>query len=415
MSQALVVDAAQPARWRPVLLRILRRRSALVSLLVLLLVLACALEPALLAPQDPMAQDLARRLRPPSPMPRGIPGFYLGTDQLGRDLLSRIMLGARITLLISVCAVAVAASVGIAAGLASGFLGGAADAVILRLIDMQLAFPLILLVIAIVSVVGPSLPNLILIMGLSGWPRFARVVRGSVLSLRGLEFVEAARSIGAGRLRIMLRHVLPNVLSAIIVYASFELARMILLEATLSFLGLGVQPPTPSWGGMIDDGRKYLALSWTVSLWPGLAIAALIMAINTLGDQLRDTLDPHLADKLIRRSRPCGCSKSSSGPTGTIRVEVDGFVAGIIVPFYVLEIDRLAHVRPLVVEFAREGPQIRIIHQAAQVALEVAVIDRVESHQRREQTPIGFGNAGTAEITLAPEHSLEPIKGREQR
>jgi ABC-type dipeptide/oligopeptide/nickel transport system permease subunit len=281
---------------RPVLQRMLRRRSSWLSFLVLAVVVACALAPGFLAPHDPFAQDLARRLRPPAPFPRGVPGFYLGTDQLGRDLLSRIILGARITLLISVSAVMVSGIVGIAAGLASGFLGGTTDAVILRLIDMQLAFPLILLVIAIVSVVGPSLPNLVLIMGLSGWPRFARVVRGTVLSLRGLEFVEAARSIGANSMRIMLRHVLPNALSAIIVYASFELARMILLEATLSFLGLGVQPPMPSWGGMIDDGRKYLAISWAVSLCPGLAIAALIMAINTLGDQLRDTLDPHLSD-----------------------------------------------------------------------------------------------------------------------
>ena len=296
MVPAPATAAPREAGKRSAILRMLRRRSTWPGLAVLAVVLACALAPGLLAPQDPLAQDLARRLRPPAMMAHGVPGFYLGTDQLGRDLLSRIILGARVTLLICVSAVAVSAAMGIAAGLAGGFLGGVADAVILRLIDMQLAFPVILLVIAIVSVVGPSLPNLILIMGLSDWPRFARVVRGSVLSLREREFVEAARSIGATGLRIMLRHVLPNVLSAIIVYASFELARMILLEATLSFLGLGVQPPTPSWGGMIDDGRKYLALSWAISLCPGLAIAALIMAINTLGDQLRDILDPQMAD-----------------------------------------------------------------------------------------------------------------------
>lgn len=281
---------------RAPVLRMLARPRAWFSVAVIAVVLVCALAPWLLAPQDPLAQNLALRLRPPSFMARGVPGYWLGTDQLGRDLLSRIILGAQVTLLISVSAVAVSAMLGVTAGLVSGFLGGTVDAVIQRLIDMQLAFPLILMVIAIVSVVGPSLPHLVLIMGISGWPRFARVVRGSVLSLRELEFVEAARAIGANRIRIMLRHVLPNVLSAIIVYVSFELARMILLEATLSFLGLGVQPPTPSWGGMIDDGRKYLALSWTVSLCPGLAIALLIMAINTIGDQLRDTLDPHLAE-----------------------------------------------------------------------------------------------------------------------
>ena len=188
--------------------------------------------------------------------------------------------------------------VGVAAGLVAGYNGGMTDAIILRLIDMQLAFPLILLVIAVVAVVGPSLGNLIIIMGLSGWPRFARIVRGSVLAVRGLEFVEAARSIGASRMRIMLRHILPNVLSAIIVYASFELARMILLESTLSFLGLGVQPPAPTWGSMISDGRKYIAQSWSVSLAPGVAIAAVILAFNILGDELRDALDPQLDDRL---------------------------------------------------------------------------------------------------------------------
>ena len=143
--------------------------------------------------------------------------------------------------------------------------------------------------------IGPSLTNLIIIMGLSGWPRFARIVRGAVLSVRGLEYVEAARAIGAGQLRIMTHHILPNILSAIIVYASFELARMILLEATLSFLGLGVQPPTPTWGGMISDGKNYIAISWWVSLFPGLAIGAIILAFNILGDELRDALDPQLS------------------------------------------------------------------------------------------------------------------------
>ena len=144
------------------------------------------------------------------------------------------------------------------------------------------------------AVIGPSLTNLIIIMGLSGWPRFARIVRGAVLSVRGLEYIEAARAIGARQMRIMIHHILPNIMSAIIVYASFELARMILLEATLSFLGLGVQPPTPTWGGMISDGKKYISISWSVSLFPGMAIAAIILAFNVLGDELRDALDPQL-------------------------------------------------------------------------------------------------------------------------
>ncbi len=278
-----------------VLRRLYSKPAAVVSSLVILLVVVCALFPGLLAPQDPFEQALTLRLRPPSFMERGVAGYWLGTDHLGRDTLSRIIYGARVTLIVSVFAVLVSGIAGVWLGLVAGFFGGRADAIILRLIDVQLAFPVVLLVIALVAVVGPSLTNLIILMGLSAWPRFARIVRGSVLSVRNLEFVEAARAVGASKMRIMLRHVLPNILSAIIVYASFELARMILLEATLSFLGLGVQPPDPTWGGMISDGKKYLTLSTAVSLFPGLAIAAVILAFNILGDELRDALDPQLS------------------------------------------------------------------------------------------------------------------------
>ncbi|WP_292898450.1 MULTISPECIES: ABC transporter permease [unclassified Nitratireductor] len=279
---------------RLVLRRLFGKNVVILSVAFLILSLLCAVLPGLVAPHDPFEQDLLLRLKPPSFVEGGVPGYFLGTDHLGRDTLSRIIFGARITLVVSVLAVAVSMLVGVAAGLAAGFYGGRTDAIILRLIDMQLAFPVILLVIAVVAVVGPSLTNLIIIMGLSGWPRFARIVRGAVLSVRGLEYVEAARAIGAGQLRIMTHHILPNILSAIIVYASFELARMILLEATLSFLGLGVQPPTPTWGGMISDGKNYISISWWVSLFPGLAIGAIILAFNILGDELRDALDPQL-------------------------------------------------------------------------------------------------------------------------
>lgn len=281
---------------RLVLRRLFRKWPVAVCSAFFLAVLLCALLPNVIAPHDPYAQSLIDRLKPPSFFEGGVPEHLLGTDHLGRDTLSRIVYGARITLVVSVLAVAVSMCVGVAAGLAAGFYGGRTDAVILRLIDMQLAFPVILLVIAVVAVVGPSLTNLIVIMGLSGWPRFARIVRGAVLSVRGLEYIEAARAIGAGQLRIMTRHILPNIVSAIIVYASFELARMILLEATLSFLGLGIQPPTPTWGGMINDGKPYIAIAWWVSLFPGLAIAAIILAFNIFGDELRDALDPQLAN-----------------------------------------------------------------------------------------------------------------------
>lgn len=290
-------DDAPESRARQVLRATFATWPARIGLLVLVAAVAAAIAPSLLAPQDPFAQDLTMRLLPPAWAERGRHGHWFGTDQLGRDTLSRIVHGARITLLVSVFAVVVSGVVGVAAGLAAGFRGGATDAVILRLIDMQLAFPLILLVIAVVAVVGPSLTNLIIVMGLSGWPRFARIVRGSVLTVRHLEFVDAARAIGASRWRVMMHHILPNIVSAIIVYASFEVARMILLEATLSFLGLGVQPPTPTWGGMISEGRRYLNQSWAVALAPGIAIAALILAFNIVGDALRDALDPQLEDR----------------------------------------------------------------------------------------------------------------------
>lgn len=282
------------SRTRLVMRRLFGKKAVIISVGFLALTLICALAPSLVSPHDPFAQELIQRLKPPSFMDGGVEGYWLGTDHLGRDTLSRIIFGARVTLVVSVLAVGVSLVTGVAAGLFAGFYGGRTDAIILRLIDMQLAFPVILLVIAVVAVVGPSLTNLIIIMGLSGWPRFARIVRGAVLSVRGLEYVEAARAIGAGQLRIMTHHILPNILSAIIVYASFELARMILLEATLSFLGLGVQPPTPTWGGMISDGKNYIAISWWVSLFPGLAIGAIILAFNILGDELRDALDPQL-------------------------------------------------------------------------------------------------------------------------
>ncbi|MBZ6078266.1 ABC transporter permease [Microvirga puerhi] len=298
MAPALPASEKPEGRLRQVAARMLDSWPARISLVILGIVLVCALVPGFLVTHDPFAQDLSLRLVPPVWAEKGVAGYWLGTDQLGRDTLSRIIEGTRITVLVSLFAVAVSGLVGIGAGLVAGFYGGKADAVILRLIDIQLAFPLILLVIAIVAVVGPSLTNLIIIMGLSGWPRFARVVRGSVLTVRHLEFVDAARSIGASRIRIMTQHILPNILSAIIVYASFEIARMILLEATLSFLGLGVQPPTPTWGGMISDGRKYVSLSWAVSLAPGIVIAFVILAFNILGDTLRDALDPQFDERI---------------------------------------------------------------------------------------------------------------------
>jgi len=295
MSAVPAFMAASPPRKNPSrILPHLRSPAAVLSLLVVFLILLCAVAPGLLSPNDPFQQALGRRLWAPAWL-RETQGYLLGTDQLGRDIHSRMIHGTRVTLVISGLAVLIAGVIGTVVGMVAGYNGKWIDALVLRLIDMQLAFPVVLLVIAVVSVVGSSIPSLILVMGLSGWPQFARIVRSAVVSVRDLEYVEAARAIGASPLRIVLRHIGPNVLSATIVFATFEFSRMILIEATLSFLGLGVQPPTPTWGGMISEGQKYINQSWAASVFPGLAIAAAILAINTLGDVLRDALDPQLS------------------------------------------------------------------------------------------------------------------------
>jgi peptide/nickel transport system permease protein len=286
----------EKSQYRRVVRRLLRKNVSRLAILIILTATICALFPRLIMPKDPYEQNLSRRLRLPVGFQQSLPGYYLGTDQLGRDILSRIILGARISLVLSVVAVFVSSIIGIAAGLFAGYYGGKTDLLVMRLIDIQLAFPVILLVIAIVAVVGPSLINLIVVMGISGWARYARIARGSVLSVKATEYVDAAHSIGAGTFRIMTHHILLNILSPLIVVATFELARMILLEATLSFLGLGVQPPTPTWGGMINDGKQYIYISWAVSVIPGIAIVLIILAFNMLGDELRDALDPQLSE-----------------------------------------------------------------------------------------------------------------------
>lgn len=273
----------------------LRRPNVAISFFVVMILLAMSIVPSIFTSLDPNAQSILLRLKGPWFTDANGVIHPLGTDQLGRDVWARIVYGARTTLIVSIGAVLVSAAIGIFLGLVGGYLGGFVDAIILRLVDMQLAFPIILLVIAVVSVTGQSLAVLIILMGLASWPTFARVIRSEVLSLRDREFIEAARSIGAGQWRILLRHVAPNVLSAVMVVATFELSTMILIESTLSFLGVGVQPPTPTWGGMISEGQRYLSQSWSVSLFPGLIICVTILAINTLGDELRDFLDPRLA------------------------------------------------------------------------------------------------------------------------
>jgi peptide/nickel transport system permease protein len=247
-----------------------------------------------LAPWDPAKQMLLKRLRPPMWQERGLSEHPLGTDHLGRDILSRILYGGRISLGVGLVAVTLAALIGVSFGLVAGFFGGRADALIMRIVDVFLAIPYILLAMGVVFALGPSLLNVILVMGATRWVQFARIVRADVLSLREREFVAGARARGNRSLRLLLRHVLPNALTPIIVVATLELAFMIIYESALSFLGLGVQPPTPTWGWMLADGRNYVATAWWLSTFPGLAIMLTVLAVNLLGDWLRDTLDPRL-------------------------------------------------------------------------------------------------------------------------
>ncbi len=294
---ASAATAAAPAARRLTarpLRTLVRNRGALAGLLVVLVNVAAAVFAPAVAPHDPLDQDITRRLLPPAWLAGGSVEHVLGTDQLGRDILSRIIHGSRISLMIGLLSVAISLPAGVAAGLVSGYAGGRFDDVVMRVADVQLAFPFILLAITIAGVLGPSPRNVILILAVGGWVVYARITRGQVLSLREKEFIEAARGLGMGHARVLLRHILPNVLTPIIVVGTFAVAQMILLETSLSFLGLGVQPPTPSWGGMLNDGRGYITIAWWLTTFPGAAIMLTVLGINFLGDWLRDLLDPRL-------------------------------------------------------------------------------------------------------------------------
>jgi peptide/nickel transport system permease protein len=258
------------------------------------LVIVAALAAPLLATTDPIDQDLTVVLKPPFWREDGSLRHPLGTDHLGRDVYSRLVYGAQISLTISVLAALLGAVVGVAAGLVAGYLGGRVDAVIMRIVDLNLAFPLILLALAVVALLGASLKNLVIVMSITTWMTYARVVRGLSLSLRERDFVQAVRALGAHDARIIARHVLPNVLAPVVVIGTLEVARVILMESALSFLGLGVPPPTPTWGRMLAEGRDYLTVAGWIAVFPGIAILITVLGINFLGDGLRDLLDPRL-------------------------------------------------------------------------------------------------------------------------
>jgi peptide/nickel transport system permease protein len=265
------------------------------ALTILLIVIATGLLAPVIAPHSPRAGDLLDSKLPPAWLPDGDARFVLGTDELGRDLLSRVMFGAQISLIVGFTAVAMAGALGVGVGLVAGYFRGPVDDVIMRVADVQLALPQILMAIAILAVLGPGLQNVILTLAITNWVIYARVVRGEVLSVREKDYVQAARCVGVGHLPIMLRHILPNVLGSVIVIASFAVAGTILAEAALSFLGLSVGPDVPTWGGMVAAGRDQIITGkWWIYTFPGLAIMLTVLGINVIGDWLRDYLDPRL-------------------------------------------------------------------------------------------------------------------------
>jgi peptide/nickel transport system permease protein len=280
--------------WVRVMARLVRRRTALFGLVVVAAVVVAAVFASVISPFDPLAQDIGQRLKEPGWQDAQGRIHPLGTDHLGRDILSRIIHGSRIALSVGLAAVMISGVLGMAVGLVSGYFGGRVDDFFMRLADIQLAFPFILLAIAVIGVLGPSLRNIIIVIGVSSWVVYARVVRGEVLSIREREFVQAAVALGSRDWRILVRHVLPNAFTPWLVVATLDMARVIVTESALSFLGLGVQPPTPTWGGMLADGRVYLSTAWWLATFPGLAILVTVLGINLLGDGLRDTLDPRL-------------------------------------------------------------------------------------------------------------------------
>jgi len=271
--------------------RLRRDKMAIAGAAFLLLVATISILAPVLAPQDPLEINLSQRLASP-----GTPGYPLGADQLGRDMLSRLIWGGRISLLIGFSAVMMAMGLGVIVGLLAGFFGGKMDTVVMRLIDILMAFPAILLAITIVASLGPGLRNSMIAVSIVGIPYYARIVRGNALSLREQEFIQAARVIGASNGRIVPRHVFPNTLAPLIVAATLDVGWFIMAAAGLSFLGLGAQPPTPEWGVMLSEGRQFIRNAPHLSILPGTAIFLVVLALNFLGDGLRDALDPRLSE-----------------------------------------------------------------------------------------------------------------------
>jgi peptide/nickel transport system permease protein len=281
-----------PSVWRGFLGALRRNVPAQIAVGILLLVVVVGIFAPLIAPHDPMAQDLVNRLKPPFWLPDALPGFPLGTDDLGRDVLSRVIYGTRVSLLVGISATLLSGLTGTVIGVVSGYYRGVADAVFMRLADIQLAFPTILLALVVVVVVSPSVTVVIVVLGLNGWMSYARVIRSEVLSLRTREYVLAARAIGSSGARIMVHHIRPNIMAPLATIGTLQVASMIVAESALSYLGLGVPPTIPTWGGMLAAGQLYIGTAWWLAVFAGLAIVFTTLSINVAGDLLRDFADP---------------------------------------------------------------------------------------------------------------------------
>jgi peptide/nickel transport system permease protein len=270
---------------------LLQSSTGTVGFIIVLLVFFVAIFADAIAPHDPAVNNLSDMLKPPVWLEGGSSTYFLGTDNLGRDILSRIIHGTRISLLVGIVSVILAGIIGMVIGITAGFYGGIIDNILMRIVDSFLAIPSILFILVVLAVFEPSVMVLIAVIGLTNWVTYARVVRGEVLSIKEREYVKASRSIGTKNIVIMLKHIFPNVISSFIVISTLSVATII-LEASLSFLGLGIQPPTVSWGGMLTDGRNYLATNWWIATFPGIAITITVLGIIFLGDWIRDVLDP---------------------------------------------------------------------------------------------------------------------------
>ena len=292
--EAARLDVVRESAARAPLKRLWRLKWALVATAITLAIVASAVFAPWIAPHDPLSVNIRHRLAPPAWMDGGTPQHPLGTDPVGRDLLSRVLYGGRVSLVVGVAAVTVSATIGVLMGLGAGYFGGRLDWAITTLVNVMLTFPFVLFALAVIAVLGPSLSNMIIVLGIADWPLYTRVIRAETLAIREREFVTAGRALGMSHARIVFRQILPNLVSVIVVIATLQVARVIILESFLSFLGLGVQPPTPAWGNMLGEGRVYMLNSWWIATFPGLAIFLTTLAINLVGNGLRDWLDPHM-------------------------------------------------------------------------------------------------------------------------